>query len=747
MRFALPKIRTAPLILFAIFGTIVSLTLALFHMSRMELFSYRSECELYDSLSENAVALINQKITTSLQSLQTSAAYIANASNLDKDSTHDLLNTLNDNNSYIDISFTDTKGQGYNLSGLKIDSSEEDYFLTASKGENYISDRLNYTGEGEPYLIQAVPVMRNKEFQGVLTAWVKGSINDIPILDQEISKGASIYLINSKNELVTYINGSDAKDFNYEKLISKGELNSELHFSNAGLFNEITPINLLQTLSTKGELDAYIWTKKDLGLNGWSVLYGKQYLINDSTKEILELTNVMWIIITSATLFLFLLMIITQRKSNRRIVKTLYLDPVTGGDNWYRFRSNVNRIVNSKQFTKKNYALVNFDINRFKIINDAYGYQKGDEILKDIYNQIRKWTKQGETVTRYAADQFYILMIFQQEEDLIKRIDDLNERIHQLPFIKTTKIYYGVYHITERTDSIDRMGEFAGVAKNNIKGNSEHIISFFDEVSRGRLIEEEEIEKAMNEALKNEEFHVYLQPKYMAKEETLSGAEALVRWYNGSSKPLSPGYFIPVFEKNGFITELDFYMIRKVCEILKSWLDKGYSPLPISVNISRLHFVNSHLAEAICRVVDSYQVPHHLIELELTESAFLQNKQLLIDTVIRLRNLGFLVSMDDFGAGYSSLNSLKDLPLDVVKLDGELFRMTHEVERGLTVIRNTISMAKDLHMKVVAECIETKEQVEFLCSVGCDMIQGYYFAKPMPADQFEEKYYYINQID
>jgi EAL domain-containing protein (putative c-di-GMP-specific phosphodiesterase class I) len=284
------------------------------------------------------------------------------------------------------------------------------------------------------------------------------------------------------------------------------------------------------------------------------------------------------------------------------------------------------------------------------------------------------------------------------------------------------------------------MGDFAGIAKNRSKENNEGMITFFDDKARGRLLEEEEIEKNMYDALKNEEFVMYLQPKYKAKEETVSGAEALVRWKNNNGALVTPGYFIPVFEINGFIIELDLYMLRKVCRQLQDWLGRGYSPMPISVNISRLHFANTSLAEEIKDIVDEYGIPHELIELELTESAFLQSKQTLIKTVIQLKNYGFVVSMDDFGAGYSSLNSLKDLPLDIVKLDGELFRITEEAERGFTVIRNTITMAKDLHMQVVAECIETREQVEFLCKVGCDIIQGYYFAKPMPVEQFETRY-------
>jgi diguanylate cyclase (GGDEF)-like protein len=500
-------------------------------------------------------------------------------------------------------------------------------------------------------------------------------------------------------------------------------------------------------IADQSQETSYIWNDEPIGINNWSVLVGRVDTISPITREILKLTNLMWGLIIAGIVTLFAIMIVIQIKTNRKVIDTLYLDPVTGGDNWYKFRLNVNKILSGKQFYKKKYAIINFDINRFKIINDAYGYQKGDEVLKDIYHVIKKWAKLSEPITRYAADQFYIMMSFQDEEELIDRINDLNDRVHQLKYTSTARIFYGIYHITERQDSIDRMGEFAGIAKNNIKGSAEGIMSFFDDAARGRLLEEEEIEKSMNDALKNNEFHVYLQPKYMAKEERISGAEALVRWQNVKGNLILPNYFIPVFEKNGFITELDYYMLKKVCEVIRGWLEKGFTPLPISVNISRLHFANPHLAEIIKDIVDRYEVPYNLIELELTESAFLQNKQIMIQTVTKLRDYGFLISMDDFGAGYSSLNSLKDLPLDVVKLDGELFRPTDEVEKGLTVIRNTITMAKDLHMKVVAECIETREQVEFLCTVGCDIIQGFYFAKPMSVHQFEERYFTVESID
>ena len=243
----------------------------------------------------------------------------------------------------------------------------------------------------------------------------------------------------------------------------------------------------------------------------------------------------------------------------------------------------------------------------------------------------------------------------------------------------------------------------------------------------------------MEEALKQKEFQVYLQPKYSPKEEVLSGAEALVRWISPEEGFVPPNRFIPIFEKNGFILKLDDYMISEVARQQAQWISEGKNVVPISVNVSRAHFTKVDLAEHICRLVDQYNVPHEVIELELTESAFFEDKEVLLGTVRKLREYGFTVSMDDFGAGYSSLNSLKEIPLDVIKLDAEFFRGNDEAGKGKIIVNETIDLAKKLNMRTVAEGIETKEQVDFLAELGCDLIQGYYFAKPMPLKEFEQK--------
>lgn len=739
MKVTIPKTKTTPLILFAIFSIVLAMLLGLYHMNQMLQYSMEAKTKDYNNVSQNIITLLRHDFEDSYRVMEAAATLISKEEDLRSKRVQEVLSVLAEDNSFLDMAIIDTTGYGFNISGDEINVLSESYFIKALGGETTASDTIFHDADQVPYIIFTTPIMDKGIVKGVLLAKANAEIRDISLTQSSLNQADRIYIINENKELVAYVQGSDTTDFNYNELMPKVTRKEDKDALNS--------ISFYQYLTDNDGTETYLWEEEPLGINGWNILIGRVNKVDSLTKDILRLTNAIWMFITVGIFILFTVMIILQIKSNRKVIKMIYLDPVTGGDNWYRFRIKATKLLNSKQFLKKKFVLVNFDINRFKIINDAYGYHKGDDVLKEIYQVIRKWVKPNEPFTRYVADQFYVLMNYQDENEIVERLSILNDRLHELSYTKVARIYFGVYYITDRQDSIDRMGEFAGIAKNNVKGSNESNISFFDNSTKLRLLEEEEIEKSMNEALLNNEFHVYLQPKYTVKDETVYGAEALVRWYNSKGNMISPGYFIPIFEKNGFITELDLYMLRKICELLRSWMDKGYKLLPVSVNISRLHFVNPNLADDIKEIVDNYKIPHNLIELELTESAFLQNKQLLIQTVIMLRQYGFQVSMDDFGAGYSSLNSLKDLPLDTVKLDGELFHLTGEVERGRTVIRNTIAMAKDLHMKVVAECIETKEQVEFLYNVGCDIIQGYYYAKPMTVSQFEERYLVAPDID
>jgi EAL domain-containing protein (putative c-di-GMP-specific phosphodiesterase class I) len=285
---------------------------------------------------------------------------------------------------------------------------------------------------------------------------------------------------------------------------------------------------------------------------------------------------------------------------------------------------------------------------------------------------------------------------------------------------------------------INQLFSYANAAQATAHTEADQIFFFNREMLEDQSWEQW-VENHMEEALSGGDFKIYLQPKYTPRDGKLVGAEALVRWICPDRGLIPPGRFIPIFEENGFIRKLDDFMLAGIAKLQAGWMVQGRRSVPISVNVSRAHFTQEGLAEHISQLVDGYGAKHELVELEVTESAFFDDKETLIDVVRQLRAYDFPISMDDFGAGYSSLNSLKDIPLDVLKLDAEFFRGESANGRGEIIVRRAISLAKELGMRVVAEGIERKEQVDFLATIGCDMSQGYYFAKPMPVEEFEAR--------
>ncbi|HGZ2699170.1 TPA: putative bifunctional diguanylate cyclase/phosphodiesterase, partial [Clostridioides difficile] len=292
--------------------------------------------------------------------------------------------------------------------------------------------------------------------------------------------------------------------------------------------------------------------------------------------------------------------------------------------------------------------------------------------------------------------------------------------------------------ISKSDNDINTIMDRANTARKTIKGGHKNSFAFYDKEMHKKILKEKEIENSMVDALNNGEFIVYFQPKYSLSDYQIIGAEALVRWDNPQKGLIPPIEFIPVFERNGFIVNIDFYVFEEVCKKIREWMDEGQKVVPISVNLSRMHFVNSNFIEEFKLIVDKYKIPTRLIELELTETAVLDNIEGLLDTMNNLKEKGFVISMDDFGTGYSSLNLLKELPVDILKLDRAFFTEKDESNNEKIVISNVIKMAKELKMKVISEGVETISQVEFLKQIGCDMVQGYLFSKPMPVKEFEK---------
>lgn len=419
------------------------------------------------------------------------------------------------------------------------------------------------------------------------------------------------------------------------------------------------------------------------------------------------------------------------------------VDVLTGGKTKIRFFADCEKII--KKIPAEKYAVVVIDIDKFKLLNERLGYEVGDMVLTRLHSTIGDSLEEGEVFARISDDHFAILMKNAQNNELQNRLNGIFtefERRNSL-FIKYPVLFSaGVCRLgqckgqngaVDFTVAIDR----CKLAKKSVKGYHTSEVAFYDGKIRDISMREKDIENAMPPALERKEFLCYLQPKYGTENSHIVGAEALIRWDSKEFGFLSPNEFIPVAEKNGFVVELDFFILEEVCKLMRRWIDKGITPITISVNQSRLHINDDDYIWRLREIVDKYEIPYEYIELEVTESVFNENTELMLKILHKLHELGFKLSIDDFGSGYSSLNLLKDIPADVLKIDREFFNGTVNSSRGRAVISSVVDLAKNLDMNVISEGIETGDQMDFLKEIRCGMVQGYYFAKPMTIKDFE----------
>ena len=349
--------------------------------------------------------------------------------------------------------------------------------------------------------------------------------------------------------------------------------------------------------------------------------------------------------------------------------------------------------------------------------------------------------KKGEIFCRLIGDIFLCLLNYTNDKDIINRLDKIYKAVQDCYAVTdmhyNIRTCFGVYKITEDLPfylMLDR----ASLAKKTAKDTINQKYSFYDESHLKNVLQNKEIENSMLQALKDEEFKLYFQPKCSFDKNAITSAEVLVRWQNRKRGIIPPDEFIPIFEHNGFIIKLDFYVLEKALQTLRSWLDEGLKPYKLSINFSRLHLKDELSLPKIKILLDFYKIPASLIELEITESAVMNNTPEAKKFVQGLHDLGISVAMDDFGAGYSSLNVLKDLPFDTLKIDKEFLRDFGTNHRTSAVLEGIITMLKNMKTCVVAEGVETKEQADFLTTLKCDLAQGFLYYQPMQAEEFKK---------
>ncbi len=425
----------------------------------------------------------------------------------------------------------------------------------------------------------------------------------------------------------------------------------------------------------------------------------------------------------------------------KQVEQIALYDKLTGLPKFVKFKMEVEEKLKLNPNMK--FTMQKMDIVKFRVINEIFDFETGNTVLKKIAETTASIPEETFVCARVGSDEFLMFSgngFLDDDDSAREAYEEVFKEM--LPELKEHEISfrYGRYFLEKGERNVLDIINKTALAHSMARLNSHRKTWDYDDGFRQEMRRITEISNKRKSALANNEFQVYLQPKFNVKENRVTGAEALVRWIEDDGTILMPDEFIPIFEQNEFVLQIDDFMFRSVCSRIKSWLESGYTIIPVSVNFSRVHLQNPNFVQKLTEISDVYGDIRKHIEIELTETAVTENAEILVKLLGDLREAGFSVAIDDFGAGYSSLGMLKDFKVDTLKLDQSFFDRSKDDNRGNVVITGIIDMAHELGMKVVAEGIEFSEQAEYIKYNNCENAQGFLFARPMPVAEFEERY-------
>ncbi len=682
---------------------------------------------------------IERSIEESEDDLSLLSEYAANA-DIHSDNAVDFLASQSQVEEFEFLYYIDQNGNGINLENKEFDFSQNKSFLQAMQNTFEISEPHYSTLTGELIFDVAVPIIQNDVVTGVLLSEVL--VHDLYEIMDATAKSGWIFIVDyDLNILFTSSVGhvsldsippNDIETLGIEN-VSKGV--TEAKAGNYGSFTYSADYGSGNTQK--------ILTYVPIGMTEWVLAVAiEENAINVNLASSVNQITTVSLLILIITMFFVVYIWAYRQFTVRSLERTAYYDKLTDLPNLTKLKKDMAEILTKNK--DKSYSVVKIDIENFKAINEMFGFEIGNRVLqafKPIRETVPETTLQ---IARTGIDEFTLFSGNGFLNDMENRTS-VYESYYQkfIPELGNYNIQfkYGRYHIPIGYTDVDEIINRLNLAHRISKESKGLIIYDYDESYSKKLLKEAEIASKMHDALKNNEFEIYLQPKFRLIDNKLVGAEALVRWRESDGNMIFPSDFIPFFEKNGFIVELDKYVLNKACELIKKWIDENKKPIAVSVNCSRQNLNSPNLVEDIGKIADSINVPHELLEIELTESATIENPTLITQLFSDLRNSGFKISIDDFGAGYSSLGLLKDLKADSLKLDKSFFdEEEKEVVRAEYVVGSFIKLSHNLEMHVVAEGIEKEEQILQLKKLDCDAVQGYYYSKPIPIGEFEEKY-------
>ena len=691
-------------------------------------------------IADQSVLTLQREIKGSLQSMRDNAILIGETEKIDIPKLIEVLRAVAQENRFKRMGLIVPDGTAYTTDGQIIDLSDRAYFQNTLRGETAVSDTLIDKVDGGRINVYSAPVVHDREVVGVLFATYETD-RFRQNLEVSVFEGQGYSYVVKQNGDTVVLSSNEGSFAGMENLFTA--------MKGADPANAAS-IASLQKSMARGDTGYVEFINREskymyytpLDINDWYLIsVVPTSVANEKMNQVMVWSYVLMGLMLLLFLVLLLHIIHVQANSQRELRRIAYVDPLTGGSTLGKFKLDAETILRENENPDKPYSIVTLDIDKFKYINEMFGYREGDRAILFLSAVLEQSLRAGELCAHKGADNFVLLLQSGIEGDLPERLETISARMREFQEPGGGRVdlvlSMGAYEVEGTEPDIETMIGRAEIPQKTVKGRHTVRYAFFDEATRARQLYERNLENKMTKALENRDFCVYYQPKYRAKDRKLSGAEALVRWMDPEWGRILPGKFIPLFESNGFITELDRYVFHEVCRQVRQWLDEGLPVVPISVNISRLHLYNPHFMGDYEKILEQYRIPARLLQLELTESTFFDNRMVMQDIVACLHRAGFAILMDDFGTGYSSLNMLKDLSVDVLKLDKGFMEDAASNEKGQRIIASIVRLAQSLGMTVTAEGVETDEQYRFLLSVGCDEIHGYYFARPMDTDSFE----------
>ena len=714
---------------------IITLILSVFYISYIKDLVYKNVYSNISELSEQTATQLNLAISEQKNFVDIMLDSINRGYFKTTDEIFDRFKEDLDNYDFTRLVILDKNGNGKTSDGYTVTNyanieeffAQEEVYLSDNRPSTVSNYQVNiyskiFTFKGEEKVLMAT--IRTEDYKGIL-------------LRRLFGKGGT-YLVNNDGTVLIdsfdNIKGNNLNFYDYVKdnynLTNKKEL-QKIDDMLKGIKEK-----KIGTFDIRIGNETYFIHYEKVGINDWYVIT----TASDSTiaKELI------WLVIISLLLCLLINFIIicisiyiniSNQKKNKKLYKVAYIDPITELGNETYFKENGANYLQNK--SNKNKYIVSIDINKFKALNNIYGYEFCNNILKELGKKLEKTLPQDNISCRISNDIFATLFSYQ------RNINDLLDKVFNnvsVLNVNGTNIHVnlaiGAYKIIDEDTDINKILDKAYMARAQIKGLYNNNYYIYDEKLENEMLKEQKIESCMEDALKNNEFEVVYQPKILVKNEKIVGAEALVRWKK-DGQTISPGDFIPLFEKNKFIIKLDLYVFEQACKDIASWNEK-YDFVPtVSINVSKEHFNNEDFIKEYVKITDKYNIDRSKIDLEITESATVDQNIDILKVLNTIKENGFIISLDDFGTGYSSLSMLQTMPIDIIKIDKVFIRQA-DYKSDKNIINYIMLIAEHLGAKTILEGVETKEQVEFTRKIGCDIIQGYYYSKPLSKNEYED---------